>query len=486
MKTSCLLVAGFAVLSLTSAHAAFDPAIVPADSRWVLYADLENLRNSTLGKELTALLEKQQLANLPIGVDPQKLLATIGSATAYGANFSANPQALDGTLVVRGTPDLRKIVESVLLQATIASPEQVSEFTELPFPAYAIKSRPPAAPKKDDGVPLESAPKQISSAAKMELIVAFPPEPVVLASKSKAQIVRAEEVLRGGGSSLARTPSSPLARFASDSANAFFFASSVVPSDQLMPAGVDNSQARILKMTNSGSVALGETGPNTFARVQLIATSDEMADKLTKILQGMTAMLSLAETTDRQLGEFLSATSVTRDGDAVRLALSYPSARLVQMLQNLKQMQQPPAPAVANQAPPITNGNTVAEWTSEPGPNAGGPASLAWHTIDNVTLQNGSTITLGRTLEGGRSARFDRVEIVPQGGGAPLVFRSNYMRITGPRGSMVQFVFPGMDGLYTLKVAYYDDPQGKARYAVSVREPRAVPPPPPAPAPVAK
>ena len=116
-----LICLGFLLLPVIPAQAAFNPAIVPGYARWVVYVDLNTLRDSALGKELIAAAEKAQLAQTDgkIGVDIQKLSATIGSITAYGANFAADPNTIDGALLVQGTPDLRKIAEAMLIQATI-------------------------------------------------------------------------------------------------------------------------------------------------------------------------------------------------------------------------------------------------------------------------------------------------------------------------------------------------------------------------------
>ena len=93
-------------------------------------------------------------------------------------------------------------------------------------------------------------------------------------------------------------------------------------------------------------------------------------------------------------------------------------------------------------------------------------------TIENIELKNGAMISLGWRPNGGKAVRYHRVEIAPAGGGAPLVFRSDMMRAAGGRGNLAQFSFPGADGTYTLKVTYANDPDGKAAYAVSVRDPR--------------
>lgn len=484
MKTSWfpLSVLVLSALALPGARAAFDPALVPADSRWVIYADFNRLRDSVVGKELVAAADKAQLGNLggnvPLDINVGKVLATIGSATAYGANFSTKPEAIDGTLVLRGTPDLRKIAEALLLQGTITSPEQVAEFTELPFPAYALKSRPrrPAATPKGaaDRTADAGAAAFVADAGKLELIVAFPPEGVILVSKSKPQILRAQELVRGHGASLAHAADSPLSRFSRNAGDAFLFSASLVPSEELATSADDGPQARILRMAHSGSLAIGENGADTFAHIELVAASDAMADKLMKILQGMAAMLSLTETSNQQLGEFLNATNVSRKDDAVMLALSYPSVRLVEMVHNLQHLQQPQSATTppSRPAPPIVLGTSLAEWQAEQTPTPTGPAPLAWRTIENVTLQNGTTITLGIATHGGRNVRFERVELVPQAGGAPLVMKTEYMKSPSARANLEQFQFPGADGVYTLKVAYFNDPAGKATYAVSMRAPR--------------
>jgi hypothetical protein len=445
-------------LPLSQTRAALNPALVSADARWVVYADLNALRASSIGKELIGLAEKAQLdtGNGKVGIDWQKLLATVGTATAYGTNISSDPKQIDGALVIQGTADLRKIAESVLLQANLAHPENVVEITDLPFPAYALRNT------------------KAKDAAQMEVVIAFPPEPIVLISKSRPQLLKARDVFRGSAPSLANGPASPLKKFVAASDSAYLFAASVVPAEKFFPE--DGPQTRILIMANAGSLALGERGPSTFAHAELIASSDQMADKLMKILQGMTAMMSLAETSDKALADFLSSAAVNRQGDAVTLDLAYSSERLVQMIKGLQQRQeQRPQDRAAARTAQMIVGKAVAEWQAEPVAVVEGaaPAPLAVRTVENVALKNGTLITLARLNNGGKNTRFDRVEIVAaDGAGAPLVFRSDFMRTAGPRGNWSQIQFPGADGTYTLKVSYVNDADGKATYAVSIRDPK--------------
>src|SRR5438067_7944528 len=338
-----LICLGFLLLPVIPAQAAFNPAIVPGYARWVVYVDLNTLRDSALGKELIAAAEKAQLAQTDgkIGVDIQKLSATIGSITAYGANFAADPNTIDGALFVQGTPDLRKIAEAMLIQATITTPEIVAEMKGLPFPAYSVSGPPAKTTTKDNDAENDSTEEKTkdTKTKKLEVIIAFPPEPIVLVSKSRPQLMRALEAFHGKLPSI-KAADSPLNKLVGHTQNAFIFAASIVPTEKNL-VKVDGPHARILQMASAGSIALGERGVNTFAHAELTASSDAMADKLMKMVQGMTAMLSLAETNDKQLAEFLTSTNVNRNGQNVTLDVAYNSTRLAEMVKTIEDAQKP-------------------------------------------------------------------------------------------------------------------------------------------------
>ncbi len=430
--------------------APYNPAQVSADARWVIHADVEALRNSKVGQVIVAEIEKAQAEqkNNGIGLNIPRLVSTLTTLTAYGTNFEPDPAKLDGTLVAQGAPELRKIVESILLQGTLAQADVFSEVSDLPFPAYAI-SDPKLAPEK-----------------RTQVIIAFPPEALILVSKSKDSLQRALAVHRGALPALDKSKDSPLTRFTANATGAAVFAASAAPAD--IKFDEKSPQARVLQLTKAGSLALGEKEGMLVALTELSATSDRNADKLHKILEGLTAMLSLAESNDRQLAEFLNATKVTRDNDMVRLKVVYPTEQIVRMTQALAN----PPPPRKSQPASITVGAAVAEWTgAEAEPEKEG---LAWRTIENVRLANGMLVTLGRTFERVPETvtpQFERVEIVPSGGGAPLVFGRDLMRTI--RNSMLQFSFPGTEGSYTLKVAYKKGTAPNARFAVSTQDPRA-------------
>ena len=479
------------------AGAQFNPAIAGADSQWVIYADMNGLRASKMGKELIAQAETAQFdpGGIKIHVDVQKLLATVGTITAYGSNFDRRPEQVNGTLIIQGTPEMRTIVRGLLTEATVSSPDRVSELKKLPFEAYAISSGAPAAAAGG------------SDLAAGRVVIAFPPEPIVLISKSEAQLLRAHEVFAGRSRSLAQVSSSPLKSLVANPQGTFLFAAAVIPSADKLPQD-DGPHARILQMARSGSLAVGETGENTFAHVMLVSSSAEMAEKLGRILDGMAAMMSLAESNDQALNEFLKSAAVVRDDNTVALDLSYSSARLAEMIRNMLreqgrglqglQARQQAKRAIEDQHKAIlaidVNGKPIANWPVASSPDNGqtGNTGWAWFTLDRVHLANGTSVTLTGRRNGGDEAQFDRVEVTPaEGPGPALVFRPQYMRLVGyrmvnkdPDGgeksgrriaatgqvATAQFDFPGNDGVYKVRVHYLAVPQGTATFTLSIKD----------------
>ncbi|ATC64157.1 hypothetical protein CMV30_09425 [Nibricoccus aquaticus] len=457
--------------------------IVSADALWVMNLDLNALRDSTVGKELVAqgmVLQAQAMKGqkFPIQVDVPKLFETIGSITAYGTNLAQDPKLVDGALIFQGTADLRKIVEGIVAQATVTTPEALTELKDLPFEAYSIGG---------------------------ELIVAFPKEPIILVSKSKAQVLAAHKVFRGEAPSLAKAKNSPLTGLIRNQTGAFVLAASVVPSAEFFAD--DAPQARILQMAKSASVELGEEKTQTFAHVQLLASSDESADKLMKILQGITAMISLAESSDKYLSEFLKSVTVTREKNIVTLHLAYSSDRLVVMAREFQQGQardrQQRRESRAGVERDVTNGpvppveeKVVLQWKADQnlGDMGVSAKTLVSRTVANVALKTGEMIVLTGHRHEGENARIDYVEIAPaDGSGASQRIEAEDMELAnytvlanrnGSGGKVIQihdshgtarFPFAGAEGTYAITVRYVDENDGKSDFFVSVKAAVAMP-----------
>jgi hypothetical protein len=468
--TRALLALSLPLMSLASLplDAALNTKAVIADALWVMHLDFNALRESVVGRELVGqamALQAQELKNenMPVQLDIPKLLETIGSITAYGTNLSQDPNLVDGALILQGTADLRKIAEGAMAQATVTQPGKVTELKDMPFEAYSL-----------DG----------------QLIMAFPKESIVLVSKSKTQLLAALKVYRGEAPSLAQTRNSPLNGLIRNQTGAFVLAASVVPSAEFFPQ--DAPQARILQMAKSASIELGENSKQTFAHVQLLAASDEMADKLMKILQGITAMISFAETSDKYLAEFLKSVTVTREKNMVTLHLAYSSERLIQMLNEVKDAHRHKpnthsAPTRPKQ--PTVEGVVVGTWVADQkiGTDAVSPQGFVTKTLENVSLSPGAVVIVTGVREGGENARVDRIDLTPAGGGRTLAFEAEYMNLKGyeeeknsaasggrlikahSQVATARFQFSGAEGLYTVVVRYCDETDGKSPYTVSVK-----------------
>jgi len=324
---SSAVFAGLCFLSATPAQSAIELSQVAADANWVIYADLNAIRSSVLGKDLMALLTKQQMDKTGgiLSLNVPKVLETIGSITAYGtcSSVAGSSENKDvefekAALVVQGTEKLKKIVEAVLIEQSVEKPAEVIELKDFPYTAYGINHK--GKNGANDG----------------QLIVAFPPEPVVLVSESKAQITKALDVFSGRSESLAKAANpSALTQMVREAGDVpLFGASSVLPK-----ARNSTKTSRILQLASGGLLAFGEKGENTFARAMLLSSSEDTAGKLLKILQGLAAMVSLAESTDKQLTEFLNSVTVEKHNEAVTLDISYPSVRVSQILKTIQQAQ---------------------------------------------------------------------------------------------------------------------------------------------------
>src|SRR5690606_37099066 len=144
--------------------------------------------------------------------------------------------------------------------------------------------------------------------------------------------------------------------------------------------------------------------------------------------------------------------SSRREGPLVSLTLSYPSDRLIELVQTFQQDainihrhdrggnggerpnsggNRPAEPARADGI-----GAVVATWWADADLPSDGPSreTLAQRVVDRVTLQPGATITISGRRGGGEHARVDYLEIAPlSGGGAPVRIEAEYMRLENYR-----------------------------------------------------
>jgi hypothetical protein len=309
-----LICAPLALLT-SPAAAAVDTAIIPADAQWVVYADFNAMRQTVIGQEIitrTQLQYAKETANDPmnglnVGGLISQIMETVGSITLSGTAITDNPEEMDGTAIIQGTAKMRTISEGLVSHMILTEPEFVKEQLDLPFEAYSLH----------DGM-------------KAELMIGFPDEPIVLVSRSREHMLKALDAFRTGKGSLQRT-SGALTPMLPTHESYYLYAASVVPSSEI-PDG-NEPAARILKMTQSAAVLLAEEGDDIVARATLIADSDATATRLTKVVNGMTALLSLAQDSDEELVRFIESVDVEQTDEKVEVQMSYSSSKLVELAQ---------------------------------------------------------------------------------------------------------------------------------------------------------
>lgn len=459
-------------LPFTSSFAAVDPGVVPQESKWVVFADFAKMRDSALGQELLAGIDEQSIMGdeqSPIMPDFSAIMTTIGRVTAFGDQITEDPEEMNGAMIIEGTEKLRVIADGVIAHLLLSEPDMIEELKHLPFEAYRING---------------------------ELVVGMPEEQILIASRSEERLLASLDVYRGKGGSLkdgdgALTPMLP-------PGDAYYlYGASVVPSPEL---GNDNTpQARIFKMTQAASMRVGEANGNAVANAMLVADSEDTANRLGKIVNGMAALLSLAQSTEADLVKFIESVKVAQVDRTVTLQMAYPTEQLIELAQaNLqKEARQQEKREHQRDAAFSMPGELVAKWKADT--DIDGPQTTANNFMTQsagvVQLQSGAIITVGSRINGNEGARVDYLELTPVAdGGVVQKHEVEFMRLDNYRieksdhasgGELVvardsrrgigraKMQFSGPAGEYRIDVRYVDEDDGQSEYKVSVQQPES-------------
>ena len=475
-RTSHLLAGLALMLAAPATRAELDLDIVPASSKWVVYADFEALRESELGQAIVDRIPAFDLAgnDSPIQPDVARIMETVGRATAFGRDLSGQHDRMDGAMILEGTSALRSIAEGLVAQISLSDPDEVVELTDLPIEAHRVHG---------------------------EIVVGFPEEPIILVARSSERLMEVLETFRGQRDSLAKR-SGELSNLLPSTSDYYLYATSVVPSAEIV--GDENTpQARVLQMTRAASFLVGEDGENAVVRVRLEAGDNGVAEKLEKILLGLTAMLSLAESNDEDLTEFINSVSVDRDERQISLQLAYSTSRVLAMVEeHLQAAEQAHSQANDYHAEDLwVEGELVAEWVADAESPADAPAANSFfvHTSDPVSLKTGDLVIVTAAAHNGEHARVDFVDLIPVDSGASRIrHEAEFLRLENYHIESSEHASGGelitnhggratarlrvaeSPGMYRIAVGYVDESDGAGPFKLStVTIP--VPPVPPTP-----
>ncbi len=271
----------------------FDTTQVAEDTKWLAHLDMDRLKSSTLGQflieSIKSAMPKQEGAAISLNQDA--VIAELHSITAYGLSFDETAQN-QSVLILKTGPKAQSIIDGYLASIE-ASPEAQSPFKMLTgksFPTYLIGG---------------------------EVHMAFPRKDLIVISKDFAQVERSMNVIEGRAPRISKK--SPL--LAPSSAQGFFFVASANGLDNLKDIP---PQARILQKATGLQLALGEAGNKVITRLSLTTADAESSNQLRRIIDGMIALVSLAQVENESLNRLTQSITVEDTETNVTLNLSYP------------------------------------------------------------------------------------------------------------------------------------------------------------------
>jgi hypothetical protein len=297
MKPWIALVPALAVFALQAGP--LKPAQVGADARWVLHLDAEAFRSSKSGGYVCSELLDKKLAEIPKGdanLDLVGLARKITGLTLYGPDFENRSGR--GVLLVTANEDVVKALEGLAAAEMLRKPDgPIKRIQDKPFPLFQLKS---------------------------DSFVGSPGPGLILLAKSREQVEAAAAVLDGskpslnGAAHFKGLPSPPAGTFLCAMAEAFNELGSIPP------------QARVLQMAEAGRLALGESREKLTLNLALRAKTAEASAQMRQVVEGLAALVSLSDTTDKDLATLVKSLKVTNTDTLVSLTVEFPVADAIQ------------------------------------------------------------------------------------------------------------------------------------------------------------
>ena len=278
-------------------------SMVPEDAKWMVHLDVDALRESKLGdmllnKMLAAHLEQMKAQ---FKVDGQLILKKLHSLTAFGNDFKGGPQA-DGVLVLSGEEETQKIVEGFLAAQNLQDAKgAIQKLQEEPFVLYSINNEIFVSPRLSGHIVVSKSRKQIEEVRD------------VLAGKAKA----------GKGEAFSGYAKVP---------NSFFF---LAVAEGFNDNAALPAQAKILKMAEGARIALGEKADLVFLNLALKAKDPDVIQQIRQVVEGMTALVALGQSENKELLELVQATKVSSTDKTVTVNIEYPLSKVFGHLEGM-------------------------------------------------------------------------------------------------------------------------------------------------------
>ena len=307
---------------------------VAADAKWLLHLDIDQLRSTPEGdylvKEIADRVVDEPKAVLKREVDFDLDFTKASSITAYG-DYSSN-----SVLLLKTDLDVERLVDAALIQMAKAKN----------IPSWPVDK------SVRDGALTYTFPDQVS--------LWIRPDKIVLFSKSASATEKANEVLAGRVANL--TSSSTFSDFPEAQKTFFFFGAAQgfngYPdlNTKTGMAGTNNPKAKILKLTESGRIVMGQDADQVFVNFALKAKTPEVVTQMQQVIQGMIALASLTASDNDDVQLLTDSAKVSAAGNIVSLNLNFPADKALLILsKQLDRRDQKRQLGVQTNAPPETS-----------------------------------------------------------------------------------------------------------------------------------
>jgi hypothetical protein len=335
MKRFAQILSTAAALTTTCLAAPLQKQEISADAKWVLHLDVDKLRSTPEGESLIRefldrMLAKQKAAlknEANFDLDLTKAM----SVTAYGDFTESN-----GVILLKSDLDMEKLADGLLVQ--------MGKTRNLP--SWPVNKT------LNGDILTYTFPDHVS--------LWIRPDKIAIFSKSPDAVAKANEVIAGRAPNL--NSSQTFSEFP-DVKKAFFFlaaAEGFNTSPQLNAevenGGTNNPKAKILKLTESGQIVLGQDTEQIFLNLSLKAKTSQVVTQMQHVVQGIIALASLAQSENEEVQQLTDSAKVSTSGNIVSVNLSFPTDKALLLFnKQLERLDRVRDLRDATNAPPATN-----------------------------------------------------------------------------------------------------------------------------------
>jgi len=287
------------------AHAApLQRSQVAAGAKWLLHLDVDALRKSQLGGSVmkSVLDEAGEDLKEDANLDLEAILRNTSSILAYGTDYKSGKDG-KGVLIWQGSKEIEQIANAFLIQqaeANLAGTGGVKVARKGETPVYAFGD---------------------------DMHVMVRPGGGLILGRSLDQIDVATGVLEGKAGSLQGRDTFTEYR---DLPGSFFF---LALAEGFNKEADVPPQASVLKLTDGGRLALGESEGKLRVQLTLKAQSKEVTEQIQQVIQGILAIATLSQGENPELQQLIRETKLNVEDQRVSLELSIPVEKALQQIE---------------------------------------------------------------------------------------------------------------------------------------------------------